>query len=825
MRRKIYGALLSGFAMMMSLNLTALANECVETDLMLEEVVKIENFETYEELECLQSNNIVNTIINFARSKIHSSAYNGYCQKFVKECYEAAGIYSNVSAGSANEAKRMWRVSNDLNNIPVGACIYFKDAEGGGFGHVAIYLGNDRMIHTVKGVYSSGNSNIAYVEETSLSYFKNKGKVECWGYQAGYDIYSGTIITPTIFSNTSTENITETSAKIKTSLNSTYSVSTCGFYFGTSEQNMSKVVENANTKVNSIWYSLGNGSKWISTLEKGRTYYYQFFAVINGVEHKSEICTFRTSGSSDVTPPTISNVKFERISADTVRISCQVTDESNITKVSFPTWTEHNGQDDLILPWENNYVGIKNGSIYSFDIKDSEHKYEKGKYVIHIYAWDELGNQAKVDNTYYEFKNQYNIISSVNYNGHSYELYDDILTWQEAKEKCERLGGHLVTVNSKEEQDVLTNLMNNGRRACYFKGSFLKNDKMAWITGENFAFTNWNTGEPNNYNGHENVCVMYKDGTWNDTNEQDIGHGFICEYEPFSYSITYNLNGGTNNKENPTSYTKTTPTITLRNPNKTGYTFSGWYSDSKFTNKVTTINTGSTGNKTLYAKWIKSSTSNSEPTPEPEEPTPTPSPTPEPTPTPEPSPNWTFNDVPQKTGNWKYEAVKYVTEKGIMNGTAPNEFKPDDSLTRAMFATMLYRMAGQPAVTFTNKFPDVPAGTWYSNAVIWASEKGIVGGYGDGRFGTNDFITREQIAKMLMQFGKVQGYDVSQSADFSTFADASSVSGWATSYMKWAVGSGMIGGKTINGKLCIAPKGNATRAESATMLMRFMEKY
>ena len=190
-----------------------------------------------------------------------------------------------------------------------------------------------------------------------------------------------------------------------------------------------------------------------------------------------------------------------------------------------------------------------------------------------------------------------------------------------------------------------------------------------------------------------------------------------------------------------------------------------------------------------------------------------------------PTSDWQFGDVAVKPGNWKYEAVKYVTENGIMNGTAPNEFKPDDSLTRAMFATMLYRMAGQPAVTFTNKFPDVSANKWYSNAVIWASEKGIVVGYGDGRFGTNDFITREQIAKMLMQFGKVQGYDVSQSADFSSFADASSVSGWATSYMKWAVGSGMIGGKTIDGKLCIAPKGNATRAESATMLMRFMEKY
>lgn len=166
-----------------------------------------------------------------------------------------------------------------------------------------------------------------------------------------------------------------------------------------------------------------------------------------------------------------------------------------------------------------------------------------------------------------------------------------------------------------------------------------------------------------------------------------------------------------------------------------------------------------------------------------------------------------------------------MSENGIMTGVSKTEFQPDASLTRAMFATMLYRMAGQQTITFSNRFADVPAGKWYSNAVIWASNEGIVSGYGNGNFGTNDYITREQIAKMLMEYGKVHGYDVSQSADFSSFADASAVSGWANGYMKWAVGSGMIGGASKEGKLYLNPKGNATRAESATMLMRFMEKY
>ena len=188
--------------------------------------------------------------------------------------------------------------------------------------------------------------------------------------------------------------------------------------------------------------------------------------------------------------------------------------------------------------------------------------------------------------------------------------------------------------------------------------------------------------------------------------------------------------------------------------------------------------------------------------------------------------DWPFEDVMEMAGDWRYEAVKYVYENGIMKGVGDgSEFGQDDSLTRAMFATMLYRMAGEPAVTYTAKFPDVPANRWYSKAVIWASEQGIVNGYGDGRFGTDDSITREQMAKMLMEYGKIQNYDVSQNVDFSHFADAGSVSKWATDYMKWAVGSGIIGGSQKDGQFYLNPRGNASRVESATMLKRFLEKY
>lgn len=206
---------------------------------------------------------------------------------------------------------------------------------------------------------------------------------------------------------------------------------------------------------------------------------------------------------------------------------------------------------------------------------------------------------------------------------------------------------------------------------------------------------------------------------------------------------------------------------------------------------------------------------------------PTTAPTVKPTavPTAKPTKNWPFIDVAVKAGNWKYDNIKYVYENGIMTGVKVTEFQPDAPLTRAMFATVIYRMAGSPQVTYKNIFSDVPAGKWYSDAIIWAYEKGVVAGLGGGRFGINENITREQMARMLMEYANVQGYSTTERADFGKFADAFQVSRWATDNMRWAVGSGIISGSTSGGKYYMNPKGQATRAECATMLTRFMQKY
>lgn len=210
---------------------------------------------------------------------------------------------------------------------------------------------------------------------------------------------------------------------------------------------------------------------------------------------------------------------------------------------------------------------------------------------------------------------------------------------------------------------------------------------------------------------------------------------------------------------------------------------------------------------------------------------PTPLPTPAPTlsPTPVLPDRWPFDDVPVIAGHWRYESVKYVYENDVMNGITNidgtiNTFEPDEPLSRAMFATVLYRIEGNPPVNFESRFSDVVPGRYYSNAIIWAYQNGIVNGYADGNFGIDDNITREQIAKMLKYYSDIKGYSGTL-ADLSSFPDVAEVSGWAVEPIRWAVGNGMITGKNVNGTYYLDPKGEATRVECAAMLTRFMKKY
>ena len=178
-------------------------------------------------------------------------------------------------------------------------------------------------------------------------------------------------------------------------------------------------------------------------------------------------------------------------------------------------------------------------------------------------------------------------------------------------------------------------------------------------------------------------------------------------------------------------------------------------------------------------------------------------------------PGLPFTDVPD--GIWYEEAVRFVYDNGIMQGTAEGRFTPYGVTTRGTIVTMLYRLEGEPAVTGSD-FADVADGQFYSNAVAWASANGIVSGYGNGSFGPSDNVTREQMAVILHNYAVFKGYDVSASGDLSVFTDSGAISSWAQESMAWAVGSGLMSGK---GSGVLDPSGTATRAELAQMFMNF----
>ena len=171
---------------------------------------------------------------------------------------------------------------------------------------------------------------------------------------------------------------------------------------------------------------------------------------------------------------------------------------------------------------------------------------------------------------------------------------------------------------------------------------------------------------------------------------------------------------------------------------------------------------------------------------------------------------------------WAYDAIRFVSEENLFQGVTGGGFAPEMTMSRAMLATVLYRAAGSPAVTASAGFTDVPAGKWYSDAVNWAASKGIVKGVGGNRFAPDDNVSREQIATILYQYVLSTGETAKADASvLAVYGDNASVSSWAADGMAWAVKEGIITGKP--GSL-LAPADSATRAEVATMLMRFLGK-
>ena len=172
---------------------------------------------------------------------------------------------------------------------------------------------------------------------------------------------------------------------------------------------------------------------------------------------------------------------------------------------------------------------------------------------------------------------------------------------------------------------------------------------------------------------------------------------------------------------------------------------------------------------------------------------------------------------------WYTDAVAYVYRHDLMAGYGENLFGPDDDLSRAQLCQIIYNMEGQPATSGSSVFTDVADGAWYADAVTWAASQGIVGGYGNGLFGPEDNITREQLASILYRYAQSKGYDTSvgENTNILSYTDALEISEYAIPAMQWACGAGIMEGNAGY----LTPQGDATRAQVATMLMRFCENY
>ena len=257
------------------------------------------------------------------------------------------------------------------------------------------------------------------------------------------------------------------------------------------------------------------------------------------------------------------------------------------------------------------------------------------------------------------------------------------------------------------------------------------------------------------------------------------------------YTLHFETGGGSDIPSVQGTY-NTYIDLTKYVPTWRGHAFIGWYSERSLTNKVSGVCL--TKDMTVYAGWRMDENPGTGVNP--------------------------FTDISEK--DWFYGDVMFVYENGLMLGTSKTLFSPHGTAMRGMMATILWRMEGSPVPKGKNSFTDVEAGKWYADAITWTTENGIFAGYGKDKFCPDDPITREQLAAIFYRYADYKGYDLTVKGDLDKFKDADKITDYAKTAMQWAVGSGLVKGKSGN---LLDPQGTATRAEIAAMLHRFIEKY
>lgn len=311
----------------------------------------------------------------------------------------------------------------------------------------------------------------------------------------------------------------------------------------------------------------------------------------------------------------------------------------------------------------------------------------------------------------------------------------------------------------------------------------------------NYHFDGWTTSNGGSFSDASSASTTFTMPAANTTitaNWKYNGGGGTGGSTTDYYRLTFETNGGSAIASiRRAEYT--TVDLSGYKPTREGYDFTGWYADKGLTDKITSIRL--TRNTTVYAGWEEKKENPSTGFENP------------------------FTDVSEN--DWFYDDVMFVLANDLMVGTSDNTFDPYGTTTRAMVATTIWRMEGKPEPEGDNPFTDVKNGEWYTDAIVWANENGIAVGYGNNLFGTNDPVTREQLAAFFYRYAEYKGYDTEITGSLDRFADKDDISEWAQEAMAWAVGYGIFEGRD-NGML--DPQGNATRAEFAAMLHRFCEK-
>lgn len=288
-----------------------------------------------------------------------------------------------------------------------------------------------------------------------------------------------------------------------------------------------------------IWHDCefnGNGTYFIDI---NRSDYFSGATV-----YQNHIYVYDLAGNSvgipkemvyETNPPQISNITISQVSKSGFRINCKVSDDTGISSIKFPTWTSYNGQDDII--W---YDGIvKNGTATCY-VKANEHNNETGPYTIHIYLYDTYGNLSTAIINGIELKDEPTEVSSVEYKGKIYKVFNSGFGWNNAKLWCESQGGHLATINSEEEWEIVKKALNDFNGAKCWLGAENKSGSWKWVTGEELSFTKWAQNQPDCCGNNEFYLGTFGNDSleslncylWNDYAESgvEVG-GFVCEFE------------------------------------------------------------------------------------------------------------------------------------------------------------------------------------------------------------------------------------------------------------------------------------------------------